>query len=162
MALGLATAVAGDVAGAEPPPQIHKPTRTAPVKMPPLAPAVIDDTLAIGGNDIKAREVDTRMTVEVRVNGTGPYHFLVDSGADTSVVGVRIARDLHDVLGHTLSVITLKAELAGKLIDRDPQRAAVRAHEEPRPPEVRVRRRRVARDPHAAERRAGHGPGDDP
>jgi two-component system sensor histidine kinase DesK len=35
----------------------------------------------------------------------------------------RIARDLHDVLGHTLSVITLKAELAGKLIDRDPERA---------------------------------------
>jgi two-component system sensor histidine kinase DesK len=35
----------------------------------------------------------------------------------------RIARDLHDVLGHTLSVITLKSELAGKLIDRDPGRA---------------------------------------
>jgi len=35
----------------------------------------------------------------------------------------RIARDLHDVLGHTLSVIVLKAELAGRLIDRDPQRA---------------------------------------
>ena len=35
----------------------------------------------------------------------------------------RIARDLHDVLGHTLSVITLKSELAGKLLDRDPQRA---------------------------------------
>ena len=35
----------------------------------------------------------------------------------------RIARDLHDVLGHTLSVITLKSELAGKLIDRDPHRA---------------------------------------
>jgi two-component system sensor histidine kinase DesK len=35
----------------------------------------------------------------------------------------RIARDLHDVLGHTLSVIILKSELAGKLIDRDPQRA---------------------------------------
>jgi two-component system, NarL family, sensor histidine kinase DesK len=35
----------------------------------------------------------------------------------------RIARDLHDVLGHTLSVITLKSELAGKLMDRDPQRA---------------------------------------
>jgi two-component system sensor histidine kinase DesK len=35
----------------------------------------------------------------------------------------RIARDLHDVLGHTLSVITLKSELAGKLIDRDPARA---------------------------------------
>lgn len=36
----------------------------------------------------------------------------------------RIARDLHDVLGHTLSVITLKSELAGKLIEHDPQRAA--------------------------------------
>lgn len=35
----------------------------------------------------------------------------------------RIARDLHDVLGHTLSVITLKSELAAKLMDRDPQRA---------------------------------------
>jgi two-component system sensor histidine kinase DesK len=35
----------------------------------------------------------------------------------------RIARDLHDVLGHTLSVITLKSELAGKLIARDPERA---------------------------------------
>ena len=37
----------------------------------------------------------------------------------------RIARDLHDVLGHTLSVIVLKAELAGRLLERDPARAAV-------------------------------------
>jgi two-component system sensor histidine kinase DesK len=36
----------------------------------------------------------------------------------------RIARDLHDLLGHTLSVITLKAELAAKLVERDPGRAA--------------------------------------
>src|SRR6202043_4034345 len=35
----------------------------------------------------------------------------------------RIARDLHDVLGHTLSVIVLKSELAGKLMERDPARA---------------------------------------
>lgn len=35
----------------------------------------------------------------------------------------RIARDLHDVLGHTLSVVVLKSELAGKLMDRDPLRA---------------------------------------
>jgi len=33
----------------------------------------------------------------------------------------RISRDLHDLLGHTLSMITLKAELAGKLLERDPQ-----------------------------------------
>ena len=36
----------------------------------------------------------------------------------------RIARDLHDVLGHTLSVVVLKSELAQKLIARDPARAA--------------------------------------
>jgi two-component system, NarL family, sensor histidine kinase DesK len=35
----------------------------------------------------------------------------------------RIARDLHDLLGHTLSVIVLKSELASKLAEKDPQRA---------------------------------------
>lgn len=35
----------------------------------------------------------------------------------------RIARDLHDLLGHTLSLVILKAELASKLSDRDPVRA---------------------------------------
>jgi two-component system, NarL family, sensor histidine kinase DesK len=37
---------------------------------------------------------------------------------------LRIARDLHDLLGHSLSLITLKAELAGRVIGTDPQRAA--------------------------------------
>ena len=36
----------------------------------------------------------------------------------------RIARDLHDLLGHTLGVIALKAELARKLALRAPERAA--------------------------------------
>ena len=35
----------------------------------------------------------------------------------------RIARDLHDLLGHTLSLVILKSELASKLSDRDPARA---------------------------------------
>ena len=37
---------------------------------------------------------------------------------------LRIARDLHDLLGHSLSLITLKAELAGRLLDTDAERAA--------------------------------------
>lgn len=36
----------------------------------------------------------------------------------------RIARDLHDLLGHTLSVIALKSELARKLAERDGSAAA--------------------------------------
>ena len=35
----------------------------------------------------------------------------------------RFARDLHDILGHSLTVITVKAELAGRLMDADPARA---------------------------------------
>ena len=67
--------------------------------MPPLPPAVFDDTLAVEGEDIEARKVETRLSVEVRVNGRGPYQFIVDSGADTSVLGLRIARDLQLPIG---------------------------------------------------------------
>jgi hypothetical protein len=64
-------------------------------KMPPLRPAVIDDTLVIGGEEIAARKLRSRLTVEVGVNGTGPYRFVVDSGADTSVIGMRLANALN-------------------------------------------------------------------
>ncbi len=37
---------------------------------------------------------------------------------------LRFARDLHDLLGHSLSVITLKSELAGRLLPASPERAA--------------------------------------
>jgi two-component system sensor histidine kinase DesK len=36
---------------------------------------------------------------------------------------LRIARDLHDLLGHTLSVIALRSELATRLVASDPRRA---------------------------------------
>ncbi|TCN49202.1 two-component system sensor histidine kinase DesK [Rhodococcus sp. SMB37] len=35
----------------------------------------------------------------------------------------RVARDVHDVLGHSLTAVTVKAELAERLIDIDPERA---------------------------------------
>ncbi|MBW8745726.1 MAG: aspartyl protease family protein [Sphingomonas sp.] len=97
----LALLVASRVGVAAQAPRISKP-RPAPPSvstMPPLRPAIIDDTLAIGGQDVKARQVETRLTVEVHINGHGPYQFVVDSGADTSVVGWRIARDLQLPLG---------------------------------------------------------------
>jgi hypothetical protein len=98
LTIGLALACA---AATDAPPQIGKPRPAppGPSTMPPLRPAVIDNTLAIGGDDVAARKVETRMTVEVQVNGRGPYHFVVDSGADTSAVGMRLARDLQLPLG---------------------------------------------------------------
>lgn len=56
----------------------------------------------------------------------------------------RIGRDLHDLLGHTLSLIALKSELANRLWERDP----VAAHAEVRDVE------RVAREALAQVRRA--------
>ena len=35
----------------------------------------------------------------------------------------RIGRDLHDLLGHTLSIIVLKSELAAKIAEADPERS---------------------------------------
>lgn len=35
----------------------------------------------------------------------------------------RMARDIHDILGHSLTVVTVKSELAGRLVDIDPARA---------------------------------------
>jgi two-component system, NarL family, sensor histidine kinase DesK len=74
----------------------------------------------------------------VLIIGTGNIFFAQQKRADTKLRMAhdeieqlaalaereRIARDLHDVLGHTLSVIVLKAELAGRLMERDPRRAA--------------------------------------
>lgn len=99
-------------------PKISKP-RPAPADRPmvvqPLPPANFDNQLQIGGDDVKARASSTRLSVHVLVNGTGPYRFLVDSGADTSVVGLKIARDLQLPLG---SPAILNSTTARQLVDR--------------------------------------------
>jgi hypothetical protein len=109
------SASAGGEAGAAQAPKLQKPRPAPTLKMPPLPPAVIDNTLVIGGEDIKARKISTRMTVEVQVNGRGPYRFLVDSGADTSVVGLRIARELQLPVG---TPARLHGMTASALVDR--------------------------------------------
>jgi predicted aspartyl protease len=99
------------------PPKISKPQpapNTQP-NLPPLPPAYFDPTLAVGGDDLKARKVETRLSVAVQVNGRGPYHFIVDSGADTSAVGLRIAHDLQLPLG---SPAILNGMTSRNLVDR--------------------------------------------
>jgi hypothetical protein len=51
----------------------------------------------------------------VQVNGRGPYKFIVDSGADTSAVGLRIARDLQLPVG---TPVILNAMTARNIVDR--------------------------------------------
>lgn len=89
-ALPAAAAPVALIDGAVPPERVDPEN----ARMPTLSTAELDDTLAIGGTEIDGKKVVSRMTVPVRVNGTGPYKFIVDSGADTSVMGERIARNL--------------------------------------------------------------------
>jgi two-component system, NarL family, sensor histidine kinase DesK len=42
---------------------------------------------------------------------------------------LRFARDLHDLLGHSLSLIALKSELAGRLVTGAPDRATAEIHD---------------------------------
>lgn len=102
-------ALAGAAAPAPPP------VDPAEAKMPALRPAEIDDTLTIGGTEIDGRKVASRMTVAVRINGTGPYKFVVDSGADTSVVGERIAAGLLLPAGRR---VVLNSITDSQLVDR--------------------------------------------
>ena len=78
----------------------------------PVSPAEFDENLAIGGEEVAARKVSSRMTTEVYVNGQGPYKFVVDSGADTSVIGESIAArlglpDAGRVLLHSITESTV-------------------------------------------------------
>ena len=59
----------------------------------------------------------------------------------------RIGRDLHDLLGHTLSMVALKSDLAARLIERDPEAARNEINEVSR----------VSRDALAQVRRAVSG-----
>jgi len=72
--------------------------------------------LLVGGINIHFREV-ARANAKLRRAQEEVEHLAKTAERE------RIARDLHDLLGHTLSLITLKAELAGKLLERDPERA---------------------------------------
>jgi signal transduction histidine kinase len=45
-----------------------------------------------------------------------------DARAAAAEERLRVARDLHDVLGHSLSTMVVQAEVADELLDRDPKR----------------------------------------
>jgi predicted aspartyl protease len=122
-ALALAAcAIVGVGASAAQSPRIGKPRPPPPGPAPvmPLPPAQFDSNLVVGGQDIKARLMETRLGVSVMVNGRGPYRFVVDSGADTSVVGVGLAEKLQLPLSTpvVLNGITARNEVDRVKIDQ--------------------------------------------
>lgn len=118
LAVGLLLLALAHGAGASvDPPKLGKPRPAPPTppNIPPLPPAFFDPNLAVGGEDVKARKIETRLSIDVLVNGRGPYHFIVDSGADTSVVGLRVAHDLELPLG---TPVVLNAMTSRNIVDR--------------------------------------------
>jgi two-component system, NarL family, sensor histidine kinase DesK len=88
------------------------------VPLPPHAwiPAIVI-SLLIGGTNIHFGEVRRKDQALLKAREAAEHLAAVAERE-------RIARDLHDLLGHTLSVIVIKSELASKLSRIDPDRAA--------------------------------------
>jgi predicted aspartyl protease len=116
-AFGLMLGLAGHGATAAEPPKINspRPMPAAAENSQPLPPAVYDKGLEIGGGNVKARDEDTRLSVQVKVNGRGPYRFVVDSGADTSAVSLQMAYDLELPLA---TPAVLNSTTSRDLVDR--------------------------------------------
>ncbi|WP_156256293.1 aspartyl protease family protein [Sandarakinorhabdus oryzae] len=69
-----------------------------------IAPATIDNNLEIIGEALEAEQLKKRMFIDVKVNDTGPHRFLVDSGADRSVVSEGLATRLNLPAGESVRV----------------------------------------------------------
>lgn len=95
------TALAGSGAfGAEPP------TTLTP---PPGVPGQVDKTTQT--QDIRFRnDLYDRMTVPVRLSGSGPYRFLVDTGADRTAISRELASRLKLVAGQNASLHSVTEE----------------------------------------------------
>lgn len=62
--------------------------------LPTIPPATIDDNLDVEGDPLEAERRRSRLFIEAYVNDSGPWRFLVDSGADRSVVSTDLAAAL--------------------------------------------------------------------
>jgi predicted aspartyl protease len=83
--VAIALAAAPPVLPGAPTPDVHAPN---------IPPASLDDTLEVTGESVAAKVIETRMAVDVMLEGRGPYRFIVDSGADRSVIGATLAARL--------------------------------------------------------------------
>lgn len=92
---GIAALAGPGVAQQPPPPEIAAPA-------PAAATAQLDQQQAETLN--YAREADDRMTVGVNIDGRGPFRFIVDTGAERTVISSELARTLALRPGRTTTV----------------------------------------------------------
>ena len=72
----------------------------------------------LGGFSMTGVRQLIRTTIELRQARATVAHLAANEER------LRLARDLHDLLGHSLSLITLKSELAGRMLPTHPEKAA--------------------------------------
>lgn len=77
--------------------------------------AIVETGPPAGGGSIAGGAVQTqadqddRMTVEVHIGGHGPYRFVVDTGAQNTIISTRVAGDLGLVPGPQVRVLSMGA-----------------------------------------------------
>jgi predicted aspartyl protease len=92
-----------------------------PASDAPLIPtAMVDNSLEITGEEIDAEQKRNRLFIDVRINDQGPFRFLVDSGADRSVVGSGLADRLRLPAGEDVRLQGMagQATVRTAIIDR--------------------------------------------
>jgi two-component system sensor histidine kinase DesK len=101
----------------------------------PIVVALVVGTLALGAREDWGSQVGTAFGMAAASVAVFGLRAVMSRNMDLVVAHqenarlavdnerTRFARDLHDILGHSLTVITVKAELAQKLLDVDMERA---------------------------------------
>ena len=92
------------------------PAMLAPPVVPNVATPAADSSEAFDTGLDRVR----RMTIPISVNGAGPYHFTIDTGADRSVVSDRLAAELALPAGRevTMHGVTGTQQIATVKVDR--------------------------------------------
>jgi len=79
---------------------------------PPVPGAPKDDAARVATSSDSTR----RLTVPVYISGVGPFHFVVDTGADRSVIAEDLALRLGLVRGHDVTVQGVVRTIASQLV----------------------------------------------
>lgn len=77
-----------------------------PIDVPDVAAAAVPPTIVVFGDE------GTRMTVPVTVAGAGPYRFVVDTGAERTVISRQLAQTLGLPAGRRVRVIAMADTLS--------------------------------------------------